>query len=108
MVPLQTQLSSHQYKTKEQFYDQDREVLKKFPLSVVYKDLDFKDSIISLDDFGNSINDLSIRAHNSSPNLEREYGIDLFNNAAILPGNQFVSPYDDIDLEFILNAPLQI
>ena len=103
--PLLTLPSSHQYKPKEQFYDEDRELLKKIPLSVVYKDGGITESIIPLDDFGDSINDLSVRAHYSSPNLEREYGIDLFNNAAILPGNQFVSRYDDIELRVYYERP---
>jgi len=79
--------------------------LKKIPLSIVYKDLSIKDSIIFLDDFGDSINDLSVRAHYSSPNLAREYGIDLFNNAVILPGNQFVSLYDGIELRVYSQRP---
>ena len=35
VVPLQTQLSSHQYKAKEQFTKLDRVLLKKIPLSAV-------------------------------------------------------------------------
>ena len=75
--PLQTLLSSHLYKPNEQFYDEGREVLKKTPLYVVYKDGGVIESIISLDDFGDPINDLTVRAHYSSPNLERKYGIDV-------------------------------
>jgi len=74
-------------------------------LSIVYKDLSINDSIISLDEFGDSVNDLSIRAHYSSPNLKREYGIDLFNNAAIFPGEQFVNWYDDIELRVYSQRP---
>ena len=106
MVPLQTQqLSSHQYKGKEQFTKLDRVLLKKIPLSVVYEDLSINDSIISLDEFRDSVNDLSVRSHYSSPNLDHEYGIDLFNNAAILPGKQFVSLYDDIELRVYSERP---
>jgi len=103
--PLLTLPSSHQYKPKEQFYDEDRELLKKIPLSVVYKDDDFIESIISLDDFGNSTNDLCVRAHYSSPNLGSEYSIDLFNNAAILSAKHFVSTYDDIALKVYFQRP---
>jgi len=38
-------------------------------LSIVYEDLSINVSIISLDEFGDSVNDLSVRAHYSSPNL---------------------------------------
>jgi len=54
---LHTLLSSHQYKPKEQFYDEDHKVLKKIPLSIICKDRDFTESIIFLEDFGDSIND---------------------------------------------------
>ena len=105
MVPLQTQLSSHQYKAKEQFTKLDRDLLQKIPLSGVCEDMSINDSIISLDEFRDSVNDLSVRSYYSSPNLDRQYGIDLFNNAAILPGKQFVSRYDDIELRVYSERP---
>ena len=105
MVPLLTQFSSHQYKAKEQFAKLDRELLKKIPLSGIYEDLSINNSIILLDEFRDSVNDLSVRSHYSSPNLDHEYGIDLFNNAAILPGNQLVSRSDDIELRVYSERP---
>ena len=107
--PLLTLLPRHEYKPKEQFYNEDRELLEKIPLSVVYKDENFTESIISLDDFGDSTNALFVRAHYSSPNLGTEYSIDLFNNAAILSAKHFVSPFMmTLNLEFILNVQHQI
>ena len=105
VVPIQTQLSSHQYKAKEQFIKLDRESLKKIPLSGVYEDTSINNSIISLDEFRDAVNDLSVRLHYSCPNLGREHDIDLFNNAAILPGKQFVSRYDDIELRVYSERP---
>ena len=63
------------------------------------------DSIISLDEFRDAVNDLSVRLHYSSPNLGHEHNIDLFNNAAILPGKKFVSRYDDIELLLYTERP---
>ena len=105
VVPLQTQLSSHQYNAKEQFIKLDRESLKKIPFSRVYEDTSINNSIILLDEFRDAVNDLSVRLHYSCPNLGHEHGIDLFNNAAILPGKQFVSRYDDIELRVYSERP---
>ena len=51
------------------------------------------------------MNDLSVRAHYYSPNLNIQHGINLFNNAAILPGKKFVSQYDDIELKVYSERP---
>jgi hypothetical protein len=51
------------------------------------------------------VNDLSVRSHYSSPNLDHQYGIDFFNNMTILPGKQFVSRYDDIELRVYSKRP---
>ena len=106
--PLLPLLSSHQYKPKEQFYDEDRELLKKIPLTVVYKDKDFIESIISHDDFGDSTNDLCVRENYYSPNLGTEYGINLFNNAAIFSAKHLSVHMMTLNLEFILNVQYQI
>ena len=65
MVPIQTQLSSHQYKAKEQFIKVDGESLKKIPLSGVYEDTSINNSIILLDEFREAVNDLSVRLYYS-------------------------------------------
>ena len=109
VVPLQTKLSSHQYNAKEQFTKLDRDLLKKIPLSGVYEDLSINNSIISLDEFWDSVNDLSVRLHYSSPNLDHEYGILIFSTMRqyFLASNLSVYMMT-LNLESIPNAPLHI
>ena len=92
-IALTLLLSSNQYKPREQFCDDERGIMS-IPLSSEYDDKDIKQSMIPVDKLGDHINNRYVRVHCSSSNL----GIDLFNNAAILPNEHFVSPFDNIEM----------
>jgi len=109
VVPIETQLSSHQYKAKEQFIKLDRELLKKIPLSGVYEDTSINNSIILLDEFRDAVNDLFLSDYiTPAPTLVMNMVLIFSTMRQYFRASNLSVDMMILNLESIPNAPLHI